>query len=39
MSACQYRLGACILATRHGFHMLQGARGPQGGANPFPAWS
>lgn len=37
MSTCQYRLGACILATRHGFHMLQGERGPQGGANHLSA--
>ncbi|KAL1259125.1 hypothetical protein QQF64_009702 [Cirrhinus molitorella] len=33
------RLGACILATRHGFHMLQGERGPQGGANHLSASS
>lgn len=39
MSSCQYRRGACILATRHGSHMLQGERGPQGGDNLQPACS
>lgn len=37
MSSCQYRRGACILATRHGSHMLQGEGGPQGGDNLQPA--
>lgn len=39
MSSCQYRRGACILATRHGSHMLQGESGPQGGDNLQPACS
>lgn len=39
MSSCQYRQGACILATRHGSHMLQGRRGPRGGDSFQPASS
>lgn len=39
MSSCQYRQGACILATRHGSHMLQGHGGPQGGDSFQPASS
>lgn len=39
MSSCQYRRGACILATRHSSHMLQGERGPRGGDNLQPACS
>lgn len=39
MSSCQYRRRACILATRHGSHMLQGERSPQEGDNLQPACS